>query len=53
MTYEELKLKISVAISSTNTSGNQKLETIMWAVDDYLYQIMNKPIDPTEHENQK
>ena len=29
MSNEELKLKLSVIISATNTSGNQKLDAIM------------------------
>lgn len=35
MNREILKAKIAEAISSTNTSGNQKLEMILAAVDIY------------------
>ncbi len=35
MNREILKAKIAEAISSTNTSGNQKLEMILAAVDSY------------------
>jgi len=35
MNREILKAKIAEAISSTNTSGNEKLEAILAAVDTY------------------